>query len=170
MILGNVNQPRSLPLLIGQAPGPNTRPDMPLFPVPSKATGGRLRVIMGINKSEYLERFDRINLLPYFPGSHKREDKFPIKPAKLAAAVLLPLLAGRTVILVGRSVANAFGFDEEWHCWTKWRPLYRPSIFNNKGIGVMVVVPHPSGRNPWYSDPENLEVAKTFWHKFFLVS
>ncbi len=154
----------SNPLLIGQAPGPNTDPSTPLYPLPLHMTGGRLQKIMGISRSEYLTRFDRINLLTYFPGDGDGGDLFPTTPAKMAVAVLLPLLAGCTVILVGRGVVDAFGFDGGWPRWKKWPALYRRDDMR-KGCGVMAAVPHPSGRNRWYNDPAHRQTARDFWDR-----
>lgn len=154
------------PLLIGQAPGPNTNPDLPLFPVPKTSAGGRLQQMTRLTRGEYLARFDRINLLPYFPGKQKRDDKFPMTPAKLAARVLKPLLAGRTVILVGRNVADAFEFPSEFHDWVDW-PVRRPCIVTRcPGLAHVAVIPHPSGRNHWYNKLENQEQSANFWEDF----
>ncbi len=141
------------PLLIGQAPGPNTDPSMPLYPLPTTSAGGRLQALMGMSRGQYLRTFDRVNLLQFFPGKHKRDDKFPLREAKIAAGAMRPLVAGREVILIGRNVACAFGWTElpflstvvtcDETCWT--------------------VVPHTSGRNHWYNSEENREAARLFW-------
>lgn len=154
------------PLLIGQAPGPRTDPELPLFPVPKTSASGRLQAMMGLTRGEYLKSFDRMNLLPYFPGKHKRDDKFPMTPAKLAAQVIKPLLAGRTVILVGRNVADAFQFDTEFFDWVEWPVRRRCVVSRDNGIARVAVVPHPSGRNHWYNKPEHRELASGFWTDF----
>jgi hypothetical protein len=143
-----------LPLLIGQAPGPNTDPTLPLFPVPSTSAGGRLASFMGLTRGEYLVSFDRINLLQDFPGKTGRDDKFPMTKAKIAAAAIKPLLRDRVVILVGRNVANAFGLEAEFHSWVEGLHYCR----------LMAVVPHPSGRNHWYNKQEHKQIAQDFWH------
>lgn len=142
-----------LPLLIGQAPGPNTDPSLPLFPVPSTSAGGRLQSFMGLTRGQYLVSFDRINLLQDFPGRTGRDDKFPMAKAKIAAAAIRPLLRDRVVILIGRNVANAFQLDCEFHSWVEGLSFCR----------LMAVVPHPSGRNHWYNKEENKLIAKQFW-------
>lgn len=154
------------PLLIGQAPGPNTDPELPLFPVPSRSAGGRLQHLMGLTRGEYLKSFDRINLLPFFPGKHKRDDKFPMSPAKLSARAIRPLLANRMVILVGRNVANAFGLQAEWHDWVEWPVRRRCIVSRDTGCCRIAVVPHPSGRNLWYNNEENRASAEAFWAEF----
>ena len=118
---------------------------------------------MGITRSEYMRDFDRMNLLPYFPGRHMCADKFPMTPAKLAARVIRPLLSGRTVILVGRSVADAFGFKADWHDWVEWPVRRYCPVQRDAGRCLIAVVPHPSGRNHWYNKEENRKEALTFW-------
>lgn len=148
-----------LPLLIGQAPGPNTRPELPLFPVPSTSAGGRLAQIAGMDRGHYIQAFDRINLLQTFPGKHKRDDKFPLRLAKVAAAALRPLLHDRVVVLVGRNVASAFELELPFHDWA------------DPGLGFcqkVAVIPHPSGRNKWYNLPENRAIAANFWSQLVL--
>ena len=141
-----------VPLLIGQAPGLNTRPDLPLYPVPATMTGGRLAALMGLTPREYLVRFERINLLQEYPGRTGRDDKFPMGVARAAAGAIKPLLSDRVVVLVGRNVANAFGHDTPFHQWSE------PGFCR-----MLAVVPHPSGRNHWYNDPANRELAQDFW-------
>lgn len=154
------------PLLIGQAPGPNTDPELPLFPVPKTSAGGRLQQLIGISRGEYLKTFDRINLLRDFPGKHKRDDKFPLPPAKFAARVLRPMLSGREVILVGRNVANAFGLDLEFHDWMSWPVRRRCIVSRDDGCCRIAIIPHPSGRNHWYNKPGNRAEASDFWAEF----
>jgi len=151
------------PLLVGQAPGPNTDPTLPLFPVPRTSAGGRLQELMGLTRGEYLKTFERVNLLYEFPGRHKRDDKFPMMLAWPAAQAMRPLLAGRTVVLVGRNVASAFELEAEFHEWVEW-PVRRPCLLSrDPGTARVAVIPHPSGRNHWYNDPANREAARSFW-------
>lgn len=152
------------PLLIGQAPGPNTDPDYPLYPAPRTSAGGRLCDLMGLSRGEYIMAFDRVNLLPYFPGkTTANEDRFPMSPARLAAAVLRPMLRGRRVILVGRQVAQAFQVEADWHEWVDLRAGPRHAADRSDGLAQVAVVPHPSGRNHWYNSDLNRERARRFW-------
>lgn len=155
----------SSPLLIGQAPGPNTDPELPLYPIPRTSAGGRLRELTGLTRGEYLRYFDRINLLPYFPGRVGHDDSFPMTPAKLAARVIRPLLTGRIVILVGRKVADAFKIDLPFHEWAELR-TQRPNILTRcRGTARFAIVPHPSGRNHWYNRDDNRRLAHCFWQE-----
>ena len=121
---------------------------------------------MGLRRGEYLRCFERINLLAVFPGKHKRDDKFPMRTAKLIASSLKPLLAGRTVILVGRNVAKAFLLDTDFHQWVPWPVRRYCPVNRDDGRCRVAVVPHPSGRNHWYNDQENREEAVRFWDTF----
>jgi hypothetical protein len=109
---------------------------------------------MGLCYKDYIRRFDRANVLVEFPGRHKRDDKFPLRDAKLAARSMKQLLKGRHVILVGRNVAAVFNVLDlpfhhasEYHDWCK----------------TLAVVPHTSGRNHWYNSAANREEARRFW-------
>lgn len=138
------------PLLIGQAPGPNTDPAAPLHPSTS-GTGRNLLKLMGIPIDRYLTLFHRTNLLHQFPGKHLRDDKFPLKKARIAAEAMKPIIGDRKLIFVGRNVALAFGYHgpfHEWRYWDSWD---------------VAVVPHPSGRNRWYNDRANLHESEQFW-------
>lgn len=154
------------PLLIGQAPGPNTDPELPLFPVPSTSAGGRLADIMGLTRGEYLNTFERTNVLREFPGKYKRDDKFPLPQARLAATAIKPLLANRDVIIVGRNVATVFDLSGDFHVWQEWQVRRRCAVSKDAGICRVAIVPHPSGRNHWYNSKENRELAHRFWQEF----
>lgn len=143
------------PVLIGQAPGPNTDPERPLWPEPRTSSGGRLAEAMSLSITQYLLLFERANLVNRFPGKYKRDDKFPLYEAQIAAAALRPLMRGRDVILLGRKVASAWGegVDLPFFEWSQCR------TFGTR----LAVVPHPSGRNHWYNHETNRELATSFW-------
>lgn len=146
------------PLLVGQAPGPNTDPGYPLAPLPHSSAGGRLAWLAGLTPKEYLELFQRTNLLHSFPGRWKRDDKWPARDAQIAAAAMKPLLGGRSVILIGRNVADAFGYPAQHLDFHEW--------FSDPRWGFEVaVVPHTSGRNHWYRKPGNEDAARAFWEE-----
>ncbi len=159
------------PLLIGQAPPPNfdRSTHSPLYPLPEKASGGRLAALMGLDARAYLRIFQRINLLRDFPGKRQRPggtrvDHWPKKEARQAAELIAPLLNERQVILVGRNVARAFGLDKKpWHEWIHHVVPYPPDQPTRVHIAL---VPHPSGLNRWYSDAQNQIEARSFWAAF----
>lgn len=140
-------------ILMGQAPGPNTSPDMPLFPHPSTSTGARLCKLLDMERAAYMRTFTRCNLLHKFPGRHKHDDKFPVAQARATASAMRPLLSGSNVIFIGRKVATAFGHSEvsffEWGV----DPI---------GQFRYAIIPHPSGRNKFYTLKENVEKCRSF--------
>lgn len=141
-------------LLIGQAPGPNTEPAHPLHPAYSQ-TGRQLQGLSGLSQTIFLDRFDRVNLLSEFPGRTKRDDCFPVRDARIAARAMTPFVRERRVILVGRKVATAFGYGEfDFHTW-----------LTGEDLDHFAIVPHPSGRNPWYRTRPQLEQAEAFWNQ-----
>lgn len=147
------------PLLIGQAPGPNTLEDYPLYPYPRTSAGGRLAHFLELSRGEYLQAFDRCNLLPYFPGQtgdKSKEDRLPIPAARLAARVLRPLLRGREVIMVGRQVSDAFQLGPvPFLEWTELQVDPRCAATDCSGRARVAIIPHPSGRNHWYNSELN---------------
>lgn len=146
----------SRPLLLGQAPGPKTDPGEPLHPATS-LTGRRLASLFGLEDHQYLTAFDRANLLYEYPGKVGKEDRFPMAEAKRSALTLAPLLAGRTVVLLGRNVCSAFRLDAlPWFTWSEL-PLgsYRQPA-------VVACIPHPSGRCRIYNDPASRDQAASF--------
>lgn len=143
-------------LLVGQAPGPNTDPDCPLEPLPRSGTGGRLAELAGLTPAQYSRLFERTNLLFTFPGRWKRDDKWPAREARIAASAMKPLLFRRSVILVGRNVADAFGYASDQLDFHEW--------YEDDRWGFQVAaVPHASGRNHWYRKPGNEAAARAFW-------
>ena len=150
-------------VLIGQAPGPKTDPEFPLFPIPKTSAAGRLRDIAGLSMGQYLRAFDRINLIREFPGQTScKEDRFPMAKARENAALLRPLLAGRDVILVGRNVATAFGLGGlEFLSW-KLVKMTRPAVPGDQHTSLVAIIAHPSGRNHWYNNDGHREATRQF--------
>lgn len=149
-------------VLVGEAPGPNTRPNAPLFPAPVNSAGYRLYKLTGLSsRNAYLRRFQRANLLREHPGtwtsSKRGKDRWPSREARFAADAMRHLLYRRNVIFVGRRVAEAFGYSRTrlpflwWHEDAEWRMQ-------------VACLPHPSGRSHWYNDPEHVMQARRFFH------
>lgn len=155
------------PLIIGQAPGRDTKAEFPMYPLPKGRAGDRLMKLMGLDMRDYLKLFDRMNLIEWFPGASVDGDKFPMRVARVAATGARPLLAGRTVIMVGRGVSSAFGLDkQEFLEWAEM-PVRRRCIVSKAPWKARVaVVPHPSGRSRWYNEGENRELAEKFLRDF----
>lgn len=144
------------PVLIGQAPGPKTDPAAPLHPGTS-LTGRRLATLLGLSDGEYLEGFDRLNLVYEYPGKVGKEDVFPMAQARASARLLSPLLAGRRVVLLGRGVSTAFGLVTlPWMTWTELE------LGPHREPATVAAIPHPSGRCRVYNDPTQRGQVETF--------
>ena len=121
------------PVLVGLDTGGNG-PE-PLSP--DNMSGRRLADLAGLTRDEFIERFDRVNLLPGDVDT------------QAAVANLMPILRGRRVVTLGREVSMALGVrgDLSW------------------GVGAGFIgahLPHPSGLNRWWNDRSNVEVAGRF--------
>lgn len=143
-------------VLVGQAPGPTGPP--PGRPLVGGRTGERLRDLTGCSLRRYLWNFETLNVLDRYPGRDgEKGDRFPMPEARAAAVALLPRLAGRKIVLVGRKTAEAFGIEGvEFFSWMG----YAPEI---ETLFEFAVVPHPSPVNLFWNDPTNVERAKRFF-------
>ncbi len=136
-------------VLVGQAPGSAGDPSKPLA---EGAVGKRLVALAGLTTAEYLLSFDRTNLLVNWPGKCGKGDAFDKAEATRSASLMSYRLRGRTVVMLGRNVAEAFGFPEEKYF--KWLPWFEG--------GKAAVMPHPSGIVQWWNDPKNVRAASLF--------
>jgi len=123
------------------------KPGYELYPLPEGCTGNRLfnmlkdNTCAEIRMRDYLNAFERRNLVvasTYHKGI-----------AKIRAAEITHELFGsrRTVVLLGRDVQLAFGIP--------------PLVVEPQLIGGIVFrqVPHPSGRNLYYNNPQNVRMV-----------
>ncbi|CAK8999762.1 unnamed protein product [Durusdinium trenchii] len=149
-------------LVLGQAP-PGPRENLPRgwrpLAGPAEQRLGRLA---GLSVQQLWQRFDRANLLAWYPGLKKRAKKhsvsrgyklhssdgdvFPMKQARQAAASM-DLSKYRSVLLLGTSVARAFGLKGKL-LEVKKRDSTR-----------LVTFPHPSGVSHFWNDKENRRKA-----------
>lgn len=145
---------RPKPLIIGQAPGPNSDPGAPL----SGRCGVRLAGLCGLTPEQFLDRFRRINLIERFPGKNGKGDHFPIDEARKGAVEVLMTGVFHTtrVVLLGENVARAFGFRPKSY------PILQllPCGATRHGIAFC---PHPSAVSHWWNDVANVEAARAFW-------
>ena len=127
------------PLLVGEANPYGASPAMALYPLPEGASGDRLcRLIMGLERRDYLKRFDRVNLCP---------ERWS-QPLARANARAIMNGEDRVVVLLGSKVAGAFGY------------LYEPFTVKKQdwveggtGPRTFVLLPHPSGLcRAWNND------------------
>lgn len=129
-------------LLVGENPGPNTHPDTPLFPWPHTSSAGRLLAMSELTAGQYLGGFYRRNLVDELAWS-KREAR---TRARRIVTALFDSPKDLRVVLCGAKVGRAFQLSVEF-----WEPVKLVS-------GQMVVViPHPSGKNLLYNDQWNRE-------------
>lgn len=141
--------------LVGEAPGPGFKPGMDpnqwaLYPYPERSAAGRLKDMLGWTRSEYLSVFARANLLGEYPGP-----TFPLSRGRLAAEGVAQKLAPRPLLLMGRGVADSFGFPTR-------DILTWESYLLGSTLIVAAVVPHPSGLNRFYNQPGNRERVRAW--------
>lgn len=129
-----------------------------LYPHPVGCTGHRLCRAMGLTRREYLSTFDRRNLLDYWPGRNAQGtgDAFPRAAAREALETMLPHMAGRTVLVVGKGAADIMDL-----------PKRMPSMeFRRLGVlGTVLVVswmPHMSGRVRYWNSPAHVRERDAF--------
>ena len=142
----------SRPVIVGMNNPLGSDPRHALYPHPAGCAGYRLWKLLeertGASRSQYLSVFDRRNLLPTREWTGSRE-------ARRAAEAILPDIQGRTILLLGAEVRKAFGQID-----------LQPGDF----VDVLVFslsekrwrfyyLPHPSGRNLWYNDEANRQLA-----------
>jgi hypothetical protein len=114
---------------------------------------------------EFVARTVHVNLLSSWPGRGRKGSEFPARRAKNAATdIAWEWLRGRPakvegleleqpdlVLLAGRRVALAFGLSS-----FNYLELVRTAW------GLVVVVPHPSGANPWLNSPARRRNCRRF--------
>lgn len=135
------------PLIIGEAPARTGDPRKPLL----GRCGNRLARLSGLDLQDYARRFARANVLEQWPGKLDKGDAFDLPAARARAAILRRRFrGGRLVVLLGHRTALAFGLR------SAYLQRHRVSCAN------VVVLPHPSGINRWWNEPENVRRASSF--------
>lgn len=144
------------PLIIGQAPGPNTDPAVPL----GGRSGQRLAELCGLDLDVFLRAFERVNLLESYPGKagNGKGDAFPIGSAREKAIDILLRyeLHERMTIMLGDNVCRTFGLAFAMPCY-----FYRSKVMD----AAVAFCPHPSGICRWWNEPANVKKARRFWRK-----
>lgn len=137
-------------VFIGQQPNSYEDQGNPL-PIRPNSTGRRLVQMMGVTDEAFEKNFVRMNVSPF----HDPEGFSP-EYWRDNAANILPLLEGRRVVLLGPAVADAFGFERSRYDYASWfdHPDGHHSLF--------AVIPHPSGVNRQYNNPEMFEMVRSF--------
>jgi len=140
-------------VLLGEAPGNYPKYDHKrhaLFPYPPRCAGARLKDLMGMSMGEYI-RLTRRNLLDFHPGFTGKGAKFPIKVAREAVEAAGPWMIGTNVLIVGKRLSRAFGYQD--HDIMHW---HHQKDFN------FAIVPHPSGVNLWWNVEYNRNAGRVF--------
>jgi hypothetical protein len=130
-------------LLLGEDNPQSADPEHALFPHPPGCAGARLQTnIMGISMRNYLGMW-RTNLC---------QGKWSARKAGARAAELLvPNMPWSTIILLGRKVADAAGYED---------PLFTVRVTHD-GRVKLISLPHPSGRNRAWNDAYNIARARS---------
>jgi hypothetical protein len=128
------------PVLLGMNNPVSSDPAHALFPYPPGCTGWNLLEMLrervpDITRSRYLRVFDRRNLVDGKTWSRTA--------ARERGMWMQNALRGREVVVLGEDVRRVIGLD---------KLLIEPQVKN--GI-TWRQIPHPSGRNLWYNDPQN---------------
>lgn len=136
-------------VFVGEAPGPRDKSyRTPLWSIRPGSAGSRLRAMTGLDRSTWIRRVPKFNLVPY------RVAKWPREFAEQQAQNLSSsLLRDCNLVLCGRKVAKAFGVPSK-QPWLEWtRSAWGPRV---------AVIPHPSGLCREYNDPEFVKRASRF--------
>lgn len=145
------------PVFIGQMPASESDEGEAL-PQRSGTSGMRIVQMMGIVPEVFNERFVRMNVSPFYDP-----DGFSPEYNSLQAKNILPLLEHRRVILLGPAVASAFGFTRSSYYWCRW--------FDHETLNIsFAVMPHPSGRNYLYNEPQIVDMVKRFLDEVWEMS
>jgi hypothetical protein len=128
------------PVLVGMNNPMSDDPAHALYPLPLGCAGSRLWEMLaeetGATRQQYLRAFERVNLVV---GPWSRA------AARVGAAQLSARLAGRTAILLGAQVRDAFGHSPTGDVLAPYQ--VDGTLFYQ--------LPHPSGRNLWYNHEAN---------------
>jgi hypothetical protein len=136
------------PIIIGMAPSKTSDPRQAL----SGRSGARLAGLCGLSLEEFLDTFERYNLLPGWQGRAGKGDRYLSVPeARAQAERVLEALSGRRVVVLGAINATAFGL--------RWPKLE----FRGFRGGAFAWCPHPSAINLFWNDPANFDAARRFW-------
>ncbi len=129
------------PLIVGEAPSKNEVTERPI----EGRIGRRLARCCGLTLEEFIERFDRVNLLHVRQDTKEKGFEFD-RYAGIAAARTLfnAFYPGQRVLLLGHRVRDSFGVVNKEY----FEEFYL-------GSAKAYVLPHPSGVNRWWNDVEN---------------
>ena len=120
-------------------------------------SGERIAALAGLEfPAAYARVFDRMNLVA-LPAEWSDSDAV----ARGVERVTAMIAERERVVLLGRRVAAALdALDMSLLEWKSWRVRVDGAIVSSS---VEVArFPHPSGRNRWWNEPANIELARSF--------
>lgn len=125
-------------ILVGEY-NPYNPGDCALWPHPRNSAGHRLWKMTGLELSDYLCTFMRVNLVD--------EERWSKEAARDGAENLCTIAAQRGIplVLLGAKVSEAFACEIDYFNWT------------HDGLVSYLRLPHPSGRSPMYNSLEARE-------------
>lgn len=92
-----------------------------------------------------------VNVLDHWPGRSGKGDAFP--KSQIPDGLRKMVAAYPAIIFVGRGVADRFKFNpSEYLTWYSYP----------RGRRTAAILPHTSGVNQWYNDPQNVKDAQMF--------
>jgi len=138
------------PLIIGEAPSKNETTPRPI----EGRIGRKLAKFSSLTFEEFLETFDRVNLLEVRQDTKEKGFQFNAAEAAVNAMRMINNMFddGRVVLLLGKRVAHAFGAHADY--------------FQVQHLGTkahVYVVPHPSGVNHYWNHSDNCEKVRQFF-------
>jgi hypothetical protein len=156
------------PLLIGMNNPVSLRPGHELYPLPEGCTGNRLWKMLnertGATITDYIRTFERRNLVR---GMHYDRQR-----ARARAFEMWQELkgSGRTVVLLGAAVREAFDYVAKGQCGILQGETGIPPLLvhpQEAGGCTWRQIPHPSGRNLFYNEPKNREVVALLMEELY---
>jgi hypothetical protein len=156
------------PIIVGMNNPISTRPGHELYPAPEGCTGHRLWRMLnsrtGASRLQYLDTFERRNLV--------RAVAWDRLAARARAYEMMQELrgTGRTVVLLGQSVREAFDFALRGDGELEFQYGLPPLLVHPQEAGGCTwrQVPHPSGRNLWYNAEENRKVVELLMEELYV--
>lgn len=138
------------PTLVGECNPYGADPYFALYPLPENASGGRLARILGLSRTEYLRRFDRVNLC---------EGSWSLPAARAKAQALRD---GRPLVLLGAKVCAAFKLAFVPFMQTGLVEQVEPTqgFIKYRRIAVAYILPHPSGLNRIWNESDAVEKSR----------
>lgn len=131
-------------VLVGEMNPYGADPRFALYDEPPNSAGGRLRrKILDMSRRDYLA-LPRYNLCV---------DKWSLKNARARAAEIRSVNSDRVIVMLGRKVATAFGYEE----MGAFGVATVRRVFDSNRF---VALPRPSGRCLAWNDPDSIRRAR----------